>query len=370
MGEARRVKFRLVNGKLKRDNDDAADPAPTPKVKILTSKEYIATFRPPDWVVDGVFQRNFLYALTGTTGHGKTAVAMRLALEVQEGGSWGGVTCEAGDVVYFVGENPNEALWRWIAMGGDKARRAYFIVGTRVSLRDDIKLIKSEIERLGIKPCLIIIDTKAAFFEDDDENKNVEAAQQASDLRDLTGLPGNPAVLVLCHPKKYTSNAEQLTPRGGGAFLAAIDGNLTCIIDDDRVVTIHHGKKLRGSFDPLKFTVDDIELPDGYADTKGRPIKTVVAMSTTDEEIAIREKKQSTRMFKVLGVMVKNPGISIADIAKKLSWFTSSGELNRNLVTNEITRRLLKKNYVQQDNDTKSYSATSLGEKAFYEYDE
>ena len=45
--------------------------------------------------------------------------------------------------------------------------------------------------------------------------------------RTLTTLPGGPCVLVLCHPIKHVSEPEQLLPRGGGAFLAEVDGNLT-----------------------------------------------------------------------------------------------------------------------------------------------
>jgi hypothetical protein len=39
-----------------------------------TSSEFVAKFVPPDYLLDGVLQRCFLYSFTGRMGSGKTAV--------------------------------------------------------------------------------------------------------------------------------------------------------------------------------------------------------------------------------------------------------------------------------------------------------
>ena len=39
-------------------------------------------------------------------------------------------------------------------------------------------------------------------------------------------MPGEPCVIVACHPVKNASD-DNLIPRGGGAFLNEVDGNLT-----------------------------------------------------------------------------------------------------------------------------------------------
>ena len=284
-------------------------PKPKPELKpgekplppMQTTEEFVSDFRSPDWFVDGVLQRKYLYAMTGVTGHGKTATAMALAMAVVCGGEWGGVACDIGDVVYFAGENPDDIRWRWIAMGGVKV---HFISGTQISLREDIKHIKAEIERLGIKPALIIVDTKAAFFEDDDEDKNVPAINQAADLRELTNLPGDPAVLVLCHPTKWAKQAERLVPRGGGAFLNSIDGNLTCMVDDGVATIDRHPNKRRGPhFDPLEFILEAVELPLEYMDTKGRLIKSVVAKTATEAEMEEKQKERNEDEERVQKVM-------------------------------------------------------------------
>ena len=40
---------------------------------IQSSAQFIGGFVPPDYLVDGILQRRFVYSLTGKTGSGKTA---------------------------------------------------------------------------------------------------------------------------------------------------------------------------------------------------------------------------------------------------------------------------------------------------------
>ena len=72
---------------------------------------------------------------------------------------------------------------------------------------------------------LVMVDTSAAYFLSEDENSNKQMGDHAKTLRRLTTLPGGPCVLVLCHPIKHAIEPAQLLPRGGGSFLAEMDGN-------------------------------------------------------------------------------------------------------------------------------------------------
>ena len=66
---------------------------------------------PPDYLVDGVLQRRFIYLLTGRTSGGKTAIGlelMRAVACVDVNATFGGHLVEKGHVVYFVGENPDD----------------------------------------------------------------------------------------------------------------------------------------------------------------------------------------------------------------------------------------------------------------------
>ena len=67
-------------------------------------------------------------------------------------------------------------------------------------------------------------------------------------------LPGSPTVITSCHPVK-NADPDNLMPRGGGAFLAEVDGNLVCIGQPGgSLVKVHWHSKFRGpDFTPVPF---------------------------------------------------------------------------------------------------------------------
>lgn len=204
--------------------------AEAPQRLVKSSAEFLAGFVPPDYLIDGLVQRRFLYSVTAPTGHGKTAVALLVSAHKALGLPIGKHDVDAGRVLYFAGENPDDVRMRWIAlserMGFDpETIDVHFLEGT-FKVSELIDRIKQEVRDLG-GVSLIVVDTSAAYFEGDEENGNVQAGSHARLFRQLLKFPGEPRALILCHPVK---NAQQdsLLPRGGGAFIAEVDGNLTC----------------------------------------------------------------------------------------------------------------------------------------------
>jgi len=88
---------------------------------ILSSRDFVAGFTPPDYVVDGILMRRFFYSLTALTGAGKTAVLLYLARAVATGSAFAGHYTEKGRVIYFAGENPDDVRMRWISMASTSA---------------------------------------------------------------------------------------------------------------------------------------------------------------------------------------------------------------------------------------------------------
>src|SRR3990167_3835769 len=120
--------------------------------------------------------------------------------------------------------------------------------------------ITTEATAGGHDLALVVVDTSAATFEGDDENSNVHAIEHAKRMRSLTLLRGGPTVLVLTHPTKRAT-ADDLIPRGGGAFLAEIDGNL-CARKSDSAVEVHWAGKFRGmDFAPMMFQLSTVPAP-------------------------------------------------------------------------------------------------------------
>jgi hypothetical protein len=201
---------------------------------------------------------------------------------------------------------------------------------------------------------MIIVDTSAAFFEGKDENDNVAAGKHARMLRELTKLPGTPAVVVNCHPVKNAAD-DNLCPRGGGAFVNEVDGNLTCLRDAN-VVTLHHQVKFRGvDFAAINFVL----LTDTYdclRDKKGRPMPTVIAKHLTDEaQEEMTKVARSDEDLALQALQEGGGGLSLADLAKALSWPNKSK-------AQRTVNRLKKAKLVQLDRGR--YILTDKGKKA------
>jgi len=106
-------------------------------VKLASKAQFLKGFVPPDYLIDGTLHRRFLYALTGQTGHAKTAIALlvaELVASVSPNAALGPHRAEKGQVAYFVSENPDELRMRLIGAdavrGGDPAQdRLFFAPG-------------------------------------------------------------------------------------------------------------------------------------------------------------------------------------------------------------------------------------------------
>ncbi len=329
---------------------------PVPYVKFLSKADFVSGFKPPNYLVEGMLQRRFVYSLTGQTGHAKTAIALLLAQLVGSGdadATFGRHKVEAGRVVYFVGENPDDIRMRTI--GADSQRRddpgkdqIFYIPGV-FNIGEMFNAIGQAVIRVGGVD-LVIVDTSAAYFLGNEEMSNTQMGAHARMLRKLTELPGGPCVLVLAHPIKYVTEAAQLLPRGGGAFLAEMDGNLTCVRHTDLLVELHHNKIRGPGFEPITFKLDRIQTA-ALVDARGRMMPTVRAVVTSEGEERYQHKHSREDEDRILAAILANPESSMSDLATKCGWTYPSGEPAKSRVQRGIERidktakpKLLQKN--------------------------
>jgi hypothetical protein len=248
-----------------------------------SSAEFVAGFTPPDYLIVGWLQRRFVYSLTAATGDGKTAVALLVTLLVSRGFKLGKLEVKRGQVLYFAGENPDDIRMRWMAttqqfgLTPEDIDNVYFVPGV-FKFTEIHERIRQEMATREL--ALVVVDTSAAYFETDDENNNVQALAHAKRLRELSRLSGGPTVMICTHPTK-NPNAD-LVPRGGGAFLCEVDGNLTCK-RNDLAVELHSYGKFRGpDFAPMFFALK-IVTHERLKDRDGNLIQTVVALFLTEQ---------------------------------------------------------------------------------------
>jgi hypothetical protein len=336
---------------------------PAGRPLIQSSSQFVEGFVPPDYLVDGVLQRRFIYSFTARTGSGKTAIALTIAAHVGLGKPIGNLAVAKGRVLIFAGENPDDVRMRWIALAGQMGFdlnniEVHFIPGT-FKISSLIKRIRQEAEALGGVE-LVIVDTSAAFFEGDEENSNVQQGAHARRLRDLVTLPGGPCVIVNCHPVKNAAD-DNLIPRGGGAFVAEMDGNLTGL-KEDTIVTLHWQGKFRGpDFAPITFILRTVPH-ERLKDSRGRLIPTVIASHLSEagqEELAATARTNENRLLELLTRRTERQ--SLADMAKELGWFLRNDTPNKMKVKRRL-EELAKHKLVEKDRD--DWKITDKGRKS------
>jgi hypothetical protein len=331
---------------------------------IQSSAEFVAGFTPPDYLVEGLIQRRFVYAMTAPPGDGKTCVALRIAAHAATGLSLGGREVEKIRVLFFAGENPDDVRMRWIKLCEEMKQdpadlEVSFLPGAPPIAEDQIrKRINAEVAERGPLG-LLIVDTSAAYFRGDDENSNAQLGAHARMLRSFVGLPGGPSVIVTTHPTKHP-DMDNLVPRGGGAFLAEVDGNLVCLRNGD-IVELHWHGKLRGpDFTPIPFKITP-GTTSRLTDSRGRPIWTVTARPITEDEQTAAENTARGRQNELMATMQGNPDASLRVLAAAVGWKTRKSETNVSLVRRTLAA-LKKEGLVEKRQDR--WTLTKAGQRA------
>jgi hypothetical protein len=317
---------------IKPDPDYIKEKADDDELLVESSGEFSDSFVPPDPVVEGIINREYIYAMTAHTGIGKTSVALHIAAHVALDRYIGGLEVEQGTVLFLAGENYVDVQMRWIAMSQqmdfDIKEIPVHFIKKRYQLSRKLPALRRKAEELG-GLTLVIVDSSAAFFEGDDENSNAQQSAHAAMLRELTTLPGRPAVLVLAHPPKNAGD-DNLQPRGAGAYIAEIDGNLT-LVKNGMTVTLHWQQKIRGpDFEPIAFQLKTV-THERLKSTKGKQLRTVIATHLSDarqEEMIKADRNEEDLVLRMIG---RNPGTSSAEVARSLGWIdrNKNGEPKR-----------------------------------------
>ena len=301
---------------------------------LLSAEQFVAGFTPPAYLVDGVLQRGYLYSLTARTGHGKTAVGMYIAQSIARGVPMHGREVKAGTVLLLAGENPDDIRARFLVLAdayGFKAEdlKMRFVAGV-IDIAARMPEIRAEAEKIN-DLVLVIVDTGAAYFPGDESNSNSQQGAYARLLRQLTFLPGKPAVLVNCHPVKNASR-DNLLPMGGSAFLNEVDGNLTLWATAERQTTLHWQGKFRGpEFEPMTF---ELEVADSarVIDAEGRLMPSVVAKPVSELKLQMEEGKQESEENMLMRAIAADRNSSIANLAIKCGFIGSTGQPQKSKV--------------------------------------
>lgn len=324
-------------------------PPPT-DLRLIPSAEFLANFQPPDYLIEGVIQKGCLYAMTGPTGHGKTSVALLMAVCMATGNRFAGHQTERSRIAYFAGENPDDVRGRAIL-----AAEQYDLRGANLWFIDRSFDIRQAYDAI-VEACTavghldaVVIDTAAAFNGGDDENSNAQQVAYARALRGLTmDLPGRPTIIILCHP---TKNAQKdfCIPRGGGAFVAEVDGNMRLWSDDETIAELEPHHKFRGAaFQPLQFEMER-HTSDKLRDSKGREIPYILAHHIDEDRASHLTREYGSDQDTVLQAMLHCNRASLADLCRHCRWTNPISGTPHKGKMHKVLKKLREEKLVRQD---------------------
>lgn len=324
-----------------------AEPAPD---YLTSSRDFLATFEPPEFLIDETVQMRYFYSLTAATGVGKTAIAMRWMGHVVLGKPIGEREVQQGDVLYLAGENPSDVLYRWMALSRDmgidpETERVTWMVGAK-DLTVAGLTMATEAVRKGRTFKLVIVDTAAAYNFGDNENDNSQAGAYARQLRSLVNMPGGPCVIALCHPTKRAAD-DDLMPRGGGAFIAEVDGNMAVMKKEGLLAVVPFGKFRGDTSWSHHYELEKITDHPKLKDARGRQMASVIARPIASTSVEIKARNGHNEAITLLHAVFDHPGSNATELARHLHWtYGKAAEPNVNkvnrLIAGLVTQKLVR----------------------------
>jgi hypothetical protein len=260
---------------------------------------FLQAAKPPEFLVEPLLQRGYLYTLTAATFHGKTTVMILLAACIALGRHFAELHTQQGRVVLFAGENTDDTAEKLRVLcdflGLDATDVPLTIIPGAFDLTNKIEPALLAARAAG-PVALVLIDTSAAYRFDQDEDDNQASKQWGQTLRKFTQLPGRPSVIVAAHPTKHVKDRGDLLPRGGGAFLNEVDSNLSLWADlEQRITELHWTGKHRGpDFAPISFELREHPHP-SWTYHDGKPVPMTVAVPSAQVAERNAEGRQTAK---------------------------------------------------------------------------
>lgn len=205
---------------------DDVQPAPARRrERVRWMDDYAASVEDPVWLLPGVIPARGIGMFFGASGSYKSFIALDWACCLAHGhaGQWGAPPVQ-NDVLYFAGEAPigtaKQRRPAWLEWQSPKnpSRLAVFPRVPHLGDVDGWAGVKADIEELGMKPRLIVIDTLTRLLTGFDENSSKDATKTTGFLEELAAYY-ECFVLVVHH----TGKDESRGARGSSAFFANMD---------------------------------------------------------------------------------------------------------------------------------------------------
>ena len=243
------------------------------------------------YIVKDWLQGHSVGIIYGKSQAGKSFIALDLALSVALGlESWaGGRILERMPVAYLCGEGQEDFLKRrvngWFLAHGyskTKARGFFNICTTPLDISNPITVeqITCDLQQLGQKPGLIILDTLECFMSGDYKDSS-DVQPFLNGMKELSDKFGA-CVLAIGHVAKGADD-EDPDPLGSTNFVGNVDVDILVQKLNEGFVKVRHYKNKGGSYNSAFFRLEPYTLGPSRI-YEGEDVTTLVPRPVTEEE--------------------------------------------------------------------------------------
>jgi len=222
-----------------RHRDTRDGKQPPYKFKFIPFEEIIFN-QSEEWLVKKILPRRGVAALYGASGSFKSFVLLDLALHVALGWPWAGRRVKQANVIYIAAEGAGGFPKRkagWLKNKSDLSEKVPFsLVSAAPNLggaKGDLEALTNAVERAGVKPGVICIDTLAQSLGGAEENGSgmVQFVANATALANHFG-----ALVIIVH---HVGLADDQRLRGHSSLIAALDAAALSERNEGAMSTTH-----------------------------------------------------------------------------------------------------------------------------------
>lgn len=224
-------------------------------------------FRKPQWIIDGLLEKNAFAVCFGSPAAGKTFLVLDMALCIASGADFHGHKVDKGPVFYIAGEGHNGFARRaaaWSKVRGVDLRDLPFFKSSRsivLTEQESVDTMLDVVDQMAQQygnPAVVIIDTLARSMGAADENSTQAMGGMIATVDEIRERYETTVLAV-----HHTGHGAKDRARGSSALLGAVDAEFK--------VEKWGGNKVEVSFtkmkdattpEPMNFIHVDVDLLD------------------------------------------------------------------------------------------------------------
>lgn len=247
-----------------------------------------------EWVIENAFQPGSINMLFGSSGVGKSFLAIDLALSISSGKNWLGKRVDNGRFFYLANEGLyglNQRMAAWYLYYGKPHLKSFWRNSKQLLLSNltDYKTILKHITEVEEPIKMIFIDTLSQSIRGWNENSSEEMNILIDRLSTLAYY-SKASVLCLHHTLKSDSSIS----RGSSVLLAGMDSAWGLLKDKDNEDTIILScTKMRNGIVPEKVNleIEQVKLPSQFDNSFGTTTSALIKEKRIRTEEEMREEE-------------------------------------------------------------------------------